>query len=357
MSIAPLDLTHMDPASFASCLIAGDDPSLTLSANEARLLDPGHPFTRAGRWQGIVVSRGGRPRARLVASVDPRQRVSGRPAGAIGCIAATEPAALRVALAAGEAWLAGQGAVRSRCPVNLSIWFGHRAVTDGFPSQGGAPPFVLEPANPPELAGILAEAGYYPAHRSVSHLIDHQRAIAGANLGLRRMRAGGFRQRPIDLARLPAELANLHRLASVIFAGNWGYSEISLAEFIAYFGPLTALVSPEFVRFVEDEAGRAVGFILAVPASLGQPPGTPGAYNAIIVKTIGVLPEARRRHAGLGSALIATVHDLARRQGYAYGIHALMAENSYAQRVSAGWGSWLRSYATFERDLSTGPIT
>jgi hypothetical protein len=70
-----------------------------------------------------------------------------------------------------------------------------------------------------------------------------------------------------------------------------------------------------------------------------------------VVKTIGVLPEERRRCPGIGAALAALVHGLAQERGYRVGIHAWMTEGSVAHRTSSHWGTWLRSYATFERPL------
>ena len=104
--------------------------------------------------------------------------------------------------------------------------------------------------------------------------------------------------------------------------------------------------------------GRAVGFVLTYPTSLGRPiaerpvraaAGQP--TRALVVKTLGVLPEVRRRCPGLGSALLTIVHQLAQRQGYTHAVYALMTEGAYIQRTTAGWSNWFRSYATFERVL------
>ena len=357
-----LDVVALDPDAFGGALasLATDRSGLALTPAEIRLLRPDHPFLRYGSWCGFLASRRGCPSARLVASIDPRQCAAGRPVGAIGFIAGADTDALAVALRAAEGWLRGRGVLVARCPMQFSTWFGHRAMTAGFPDQGGAPAFALEPATPRPLIQVLEQTGYCAAHRAVSHLVDHERVIAGAQRGLERMHAAGFHERPIDLDNVPCELAVLHELALEIFRGSWGYSETSRAEFAAFFGPLAHAIDPDLVRIVEDPDGRAAGFVLAFPASLGRPPGVqwehdaPAAQDmgALVVKTLGVLPDVRRRCPGLGSALVAVVHEVAQRKGYAYGIHALMLEGSYAQRLSADWGSRLRSYATFERLLN-----
>jgi hypothetical protein len=359
------DVLALDPSAFAQTLeaLAPDASTLAPTRTEHDLLRPDHPFLSFGAWWGFVACRRGQPRARLVASVDPRQRAAGRPVGVLGFFAGVDDhEALATALEAAEGWLRDHGARVVRGPVQFSTWFGHRAMTAGFPAAGGAPVFPFEPANPPALAHLLAGAGYRPAHRAVSHLVSHERVLAGTQRGVNRMRAAGFRERPLDLARLECELGLLHTLALEIFRDSWGYSATSRAEFTAFFAPLARHVDPELVRIAEDPEGRAVGFVLALPASLGNPDGLPRAHivasggpaSAVVLKTLGVLPDIRRRCPGLGSALTAIVHEVARRDGYTHGIHALMAEGSYAQRTSAGWGHRLRAYATFERDFDPG---
>lgn len=352
-----IDLLSLEPTEFAR---EGQGLGLQLAASEAALLRPDHPFVGQGSWLAFVARRHGRACARAVASIDPRQRAGNEAVGTIGFLAgAEEPEALGQALVAAEHWLADLGVSVVRCPVQFSTWYGHRAIVDGFAEEGGEPPFALEPRNPRRLPEILEGQGFVAVHRAVSHVVDNERAIAGTTRGLERILAAGYTHRALRTHQLEEEVALLHQLASEIFPGSWGFSPISLSEFQALYRPLAARVDPALVRIAEDPGGRPVGFVFALVE--GRPQG-PAAGEGLdinvkprfLVKTIGVLPEARRRCPGLGSAMIAAVHSIAAGQGYRRAIHALMADGSEAQVISARWGAPFRSYATFEHRLGQG---
>lgn len=357
-----VDVLSLDPVAFADSVpgIGKDASHLALAPLDASLLRPDHPFLGFGTWRAFVTTRRDRPVARLVASIDPRQHVSGRAVGAVGFIAGQDAEALILTIEAAVRWLAGAGAVVVRCPVQLATWFGHRAVVDGLPEDGGSAPFVMEPRNGPGLAEAIRAAGFAEAHRAVSYEVDHGRAIAGSERGLARLRRAGFRDRSLDLARPEEDLHRLHRLSAAIFAEAWGYSDVSFEEFMALYGPLVAMVDPQLVRIVESEAGEAVGFVFAMLDQAGPGRGLLDRTTwerRIVVKTIGVLPAVRRECAGVGSALVALVHERARALGSAGGVHALMAEGSSAHRASAKWGTQFRTYATFERVVGDGVAT
>jgi hypothetical protein len=320
---------------------APDGALAGLSDVECGLLRADHPFLHHGLWRAFLALHQGRPAARVVAGLDPRQRADDGPLGTVGFLAgADDPPAFAGALAAAHAWLRDRGAVAARAPVQLTTWFGHRAVITGFPETGGPPPFPLEPWGPRCLVRRLVAAGYAVAHRAVSYRVRHDLVLARTDPARARLLAAGFRDRPLDPARAGDELALLHGLAARAFASTWGYSPISLAEFAALYRPLLPLVDPVFARVLEDPAGGAVGFAFALPVG-----------EALLVKTLGVVPETRRRHPGLGIGLVGTLHYLARARGLTHGIHALMTEGAYTARTSARWGRPVRAYATFEQRL------
>lgn len=349
-----VDVVCLDPHALADRAfpIGEDGSDVALSPLEASLLRADHPFLRVGSWRAFSATRRGRPVARLVASIDGRQRADGRPVGAVGFIAGRDTEALISAMETAISWLATTGVGVVRCPVQLSTWFGHRAVLDGFPEAGGAPWFVMEPRNSPALADAIRATGFVEAHRAVSYLVDHERAIARNQRGLARLHRAGFHDRPLDLTRPVDELRRLHRLSSAIFAGAWGYSELSFEEFAALYEPLLGTVDPRLLRIVESSDGEAVGFVFGVmDPGMGTKPSLDRTNDEcrLVVKTIGVLPGVRRRWPGVGSALVAIVHEVARGLGSVGGIHALMAEGSSAHRASTKWGTSFRTYATFEK--------
>jgi hypothetical protein len=209
----------------------------------------------------------------------------------------------------------------------------------------------MEPPTEPALLVALAAGVYRPSHRAVSLLVENRRVLERGRRHLARFRRTGFRDRPIDLARLGEELALMHRLASATFRDNWGYGDISPAEFATFYAPLAARVDPTLIRFVERD-GQPAGFAFAVPDTPSAP-SEGSAPRRFVFKTIGLLPEVRDRCPGAGAALVALVHELAEERGYTCGIHALMTEDSAAHRTSAHWGTLLRTYATFERALES----
>jgi hypothetical protein len=342
------ELIELD-ASEAGQVLTG----LSLAPAEAMLLSPEHPFLRHGTWRAFALDRGGGAGTRMVASLDTRQQSGGRPVGCIGfvrTVAAAErdgaAADLDEVLGAAAAWLRREGAGEIRCPVQLSTWYGHRAVMGGFSEAGGAPPFLLEPRNGPMLVDGLTALGFTPAHRAVSTIAASDAVLAhGAEVlgrpGLRDLRDRPFRPRDLD-----AELQLLHTLSLEIFRDNWGFSGISLDEFLAVYRPVARIADPELVRILETAGGEPIGFSFALPDSPVLPPA--GAEPpAVVLKTLGIVPAARRRNPGIGVALTAMIHRAAVERGYRRAIHALMTDGDAAHRLSTRWGPTMRTYATF----------
>jgi hypothetical protein len=359
-----LEVLRLDPSRFAAALKDGA-PDLAPHPGEAALLSADHPFLRHGQWCGFVGLRGDRPMGRLVASADSRQMVNGRPSGSIGFIAgAARSDELIELIRSAEGWLAEQGAGTVRCPLQLSTWFGHRAVTAGFVEDGGSPPFRLEPATARDIPTNLRRAGFTVAHRAVSHVVENQNAIQSCERGIQRMRSAGFSTRPLDLDHLDSDLQVLHRLASQAFRRSWGYSEITFAEFATPYRQLAPAVDPDLVQILEDPDRAPVGFVFAIPdRSSTAEEGAPA--KRFVLKTLGVLPQVSALYPGMGAGLVGIVHAIAEKKGYRRGVHALMAvdqaksrwENHALEtrRASIRWGSWIRSYATFERRIRQTP--
>jgi hypothetical protein len=327
---------------------------LSLSTGEAALLAPDHPFLRFGDWRAFAVLEQGVLVARLVASIDPRQRTT---RGAIGCIgfihlcpgspqsSPTRVASERV-LAAAIGWLRDRGVRVVRSPVQFSTWYGHRAIVSDFPDEGGQPGFPMEPANGAALVELLLAAGFTPAHRAVSLAVRSDAVIDSGGPILERLRRAGWRDRPLRPRWLEDELRLLHRLSVEIFRDSWAFSELSLDEFSALYRPMAGRADAGLIRIPIDADGQALGFGFALPSGPG-PGGAPG----FVVKTLGLVPDTLRRYLGAGPGLTALVHRAARDLGYGDGIHALMTEGSMAHRMSLHWGTQLRSYATFDRAL------
>jgi hypothetical protein len=325
---------------------------LSLAPAEAMLLSPSHPFLRHGTWRAFALDGRGGVGTRAVASLDARQQSDGRPVGCIGFVSIGEAAGgdaaagLREVLGAAAAWLRRQGVGEIRCPVQLSTWYGHRAVTGGFTEAGGPPPFLLEPRNGPALVEGLATLGFMPAHRAVSTFAASDAVLADGAEVLRRPGLRSLRDRPLRFEDLDAELRLLHALSLEIFRDNWGSSQISLDEFISVYRPVAHIADPELVRVLESPTGEPIGFAFALP---GAPATSAASGDAppFVVKTLGIVPAARRRTPGIGVALTAMIHRAAVERGHRRAIHALMTDDDAAHRLSTRWGPALRTYATF----------
>jgi len=342
------ELLELDPGELGPAA-----PILSLSPGEAALLAPDHPFLQHGEWRAFAAFHGGTLTARLVASIDPRQASHGRAVGCIGFAnvsdeeaSAPSGTATEPVLAAAVGWLRERRVGVIRCPVQFSTWYGHRAITGSFPDSGGAPAFLLEPRSDRSLVDLLLASDFAPAHRAVSYAVDPEIVIVSARPALGRLYRAGLADRPLRASSLEEELRLLHRLSIDIFRGSWGFSEISIDEFGAMYRPLAHFADPELVRVLETADGHPIGFAFAMPDDAGLP----GA-GRFIVKSLGLLPEMRRRYPGAGAGLAALIHLAARDRGYDGGIHALMAQDSMAHRLSMRWGTQLRSYATFARAL------
>jgi len=349
----------MTPLEFDASDVARADGMLSLTPFEAGLLAPDHPFLDHGCWRGFLVERGGRAIVRLVASVDPRQRSGAGPVGCLGFIrlgdgnAAEPPAAdaARQVVASGRAWLLARGVATVRCPVQLSTWYGHRAMTGGFPDDGGLPQFGFEPPPDRVLPALLDSEGFRPAHRAVSCLVDSAVVAEQTDRAVTRFAAAGFFDRPLDLADLDGDLRVLHRLASDCFRGAWGLSDCTFEEFASIYRPIAGGLDRALVRILHDGDGQPVGFALGLAARPAAG-AAQGGRPTFVLKSIGVTGVARRRHPGLGAAFTGMVHRAALDRGHAAGVHALMAEGSVAHHLSLRWGSPFRQYATFERDAA-----
>jgi hypothetical protein len=342
-------IRELEPHEFAAPTVA----RRTGPTGDLRFLAPDHPFLRTGSWRAFAADRD-EGHSGIVASLDPRQRVAGGPVGAIGFIDAgnlRSPSArdsLSAVLDAAEGWLAARGAVVVRGPLQFATWYGHRIVTAGDPETGGSPSFPMEPAAVPGLGDVLISRGYRPVHAAASYRVDVDRWVDGTGHAENRMRAAGFRDRPLRTDRLDDELATLHDISSSAFRESWAFSSVTLDEFATIYRPLVPLVDADFVRILDGPDGAAVGYFFAFPDP-SIPPGNPG--SRIIAKTVAVIPEVRRSTPGLGAGLAVAIHRRAAARGYQSAVHACVAVDAYSARISSRWGERIRSYATFEKAL------
>ncbi len=269
---------------------------------------------------------------------------AGQRLGVIGHYAADSTEVGRQLLSHACAELKANHCTSAVGPMDGNTWRNYRFVTE----SNGAPPFFLEPTNPPDWPQQFAQQDFKPFanyYSSVDEQLDSgedEQASRAAD----RLAKLGFSLRPLQLDRFDEELRTIHRVVTVSFRNSLLYQPQSEAEFVAQYEPLRAYVRPELVTLAMH-ADRAIGFIFTVPDLLQARAGNP--IDTSIIKTLAVLPE--RQFAGLGSHLVAVNRRAVRALGHRRLIHALMHESNKSRSISARYASVFRRYTLFAKTL------
>lgn len=333
-----------------------DDPWHLPAGRDAERVSLDRPDFQ-GRQRVLVAFDGDRPAARAVARLSPALRdPAGRPYGMVGLFEALDrPGAAVELLRAAVGWLRDRGAGEVVGPMDGDTW--HRYRLNVGPHD--EPPFLMEPYNPAYYPALWKTAGFEVLEEYYSKRLDD---LAGA---VERMApaldgalAAGYRLEPLRPGRFAAELGRLHRLSRRIFAGNYLYTDISEASFLALYAGSRRLVDPELVRFAVAPDGTDAGFLFALPdrfaalAALGGRRGPLAALRFLLarrrpvdtvnLKSLGVVDEHRR--ARLGSALMAHAYRTALAKGYRRANLCLIQGGNPSGRLDGGLGRVLRRY-------------
>lgn len=196
-------------------------------------LGPDSLFHRHGETRLFAAYRDGQLVGRVVASVD--HNFPDPDVGHFGYFETCPDAACAEKLMqACEEWLREKGKKRIEGPVNLNMLAGYRIQTSGFDT----PAFPTEPRNPEYYPALLKSAGYQVAATWSSWDISPL-ALFGLRIidRLKRRsrklsRARGYRVEVLRTDCIEEETQKIHRLVHQIFADNYGFSAIDLAEHI-----------------------------------------------------------------------------------------------------------------------------
>jgi hypothetical protein len=250
--------------------------------------------------------------------------------GMIGSFeAAHEPAAITALLHDAAHWLRGEGATRVIGPIDGDTWHRYRVNAGPF----DAPPFLLEPMNPPYYDALWRAAGFEVLERYTSKRIDDVTRLSAKLAPMHgRAMSRGYRIRSFDLSRLNEELTLVWRLSLDIFRGNPFYSDIALDEFLALYQGIERLLVPELVLFVELH-DAPVGFLFAYPDTDSR---------TVDYKTIGVLPAHRNGYTGW--AMLQQAYSAALAMNRHAANHCLMRDENASQSMDAGEGVTFRDY-------------
>src|SRR5207237_5153884 len=126
-------------------------------------------------------------------------------------------------------------------PMDGNTWRRYRFVVE----RGSEPPFFLEPDNPDDWPSHWTSAGFTPLATYSSALNDDlAREDPRTAAALPRLREAGIAIRPFDPNRADADLRRLYTLSLASFSGNFLYTPMAEAEFLAQNRALLPIVQP-----------------------------------------------------------------------------------------------------------------
>jgi len=341
-----------------------DDPAwiAPLSGATRTQLAPGYPFygAPANHHRFFTLRQGSKLVGHVLATVnadlvDPAGKV-----GALGFLA-VEPnyELFSQLLKPAISWLASTIQVRQVwATMNFDIWHGYRVMTRGFDQ----PAFFGEPRNGDWLPGYLERMGFSVSKRWISMTMNRQFLVSRApafRSGFESAVADGYRFERLYL-RKAEELTDLHRTVSRTLEAFEGYTPISRDEFETLVGSYVRFAGTELASILRAPDGTFAGFSIAFPDpsdALRKLNGrddwlhrlrllrrTPP--NRALHYMIGVSPEERALHVGLGKALLYHTLQLILDGGYEHTTFTLLAEDSLARYFA------MDQVATAEREYA-----
>jgi GNAT superfamily N-acetyltransferase len=223
------------------------------------------------------------------------------------------------------------------------------------------PPFLMEPYHPRYYPRLWETAGFRPIEHYYSKAADAAAAVQTLARIHQRVLDRGYRLRPIAMNRFREEMEIIYRLSVAIFADNFLYEAISLADFLKLYEPARALIDPEFVRIAETPSGEPAGFVFsfvdyheAVAAMRGRSGWFAKlsflrhkrAAKAVNIKSLGVLPNYRR--SGLAAALMCQSYQTALENGFRGANLCLIREGNPSGRLDGDAGTIFRRYVLYQ---------
>ena len=312
----------------------------------------GTPHHTMGRW---LAERSGTPVGRVAASIDARDAATGN-VGFYEC--EDDEATAHALLGAACDWLKAEGVTTIRGPVDLSIWYGYRFMTEGH----ALPPFLGEPRNQPYYPAQWQRFGFAPVHEWLSFDLEPEHVVQLCDWAATQEAPDGYRSRSFDLAHFDRQLEEIHPLLVAGFANNYGHAPLSLEEMKSLFAPMAPLLDGDMCKVVETLEGSAVGFTYLYPdwapafiaaagndENLGPSVAALGRPTAGVAHTICLDAEHRKR--GVAERMLAEPSFAAMADvGFERMVGALVKERTLYHRVT----SPSRKYSVYELARSHG---
>jgi hypothetical protein len=266
--------------------------------------------------------------------------LDGQRVGAVGHYCARDLECAQLLLEAACRRLAESGCTIAIGPMDGNTWRCYRWMTE----RGSEPTFFMEPDNSPRYpehwraAGFAPMAAYFSALNEDLAYEDAQVARGGERLA-----RNGVTIRALSMDQFDDELRRIYAVSLRAFPGNFLYTPISEAEFLAQYLFVRERIRPELVLLAEHH-GEPVGYVFTIPDWFRGP-----NPDTAIVKTVACLPG--RAYAGLGTWLVALAQIAARNLGFRRVIHALMHESNNSLNLSARYARPFRRYTLYSRAL------
>lgn len=240
-------------------------PTLRLSV--LTTLDPAkNPFFRRSEQALFLAKEGGRTLGRVAAIHNALLADAGRDAGFIGFFeCADRPDAARDLLGAAEAWLRERGCAQVQGPWNPSSNYDGGILIRGFEH----PQTFFTSWNPEYYPALFEGAGYEKAKDLLAWHVEVARVRSGVEPKLAKvaesaLQRGDIKFGPLDLANFERTLRRCHEVYTACWGENWGFSPLSLEEWLF----IARELKPLMIRAGTVGAyvnGEIVGFALFVP--------------------------------------------------------------------------------------------
>ncbi len=364
------------PAAFLELprLVYADDPMWIPEdpGSVAAAFSAGNPWFATGEANLLTVPG----ETRMAVFHRPDLEIGGRKAAFFGYWETLGDAAANAAVferAAG--WAVAHGAQDLYGPIDFSTYGRYRLRTSAEP---GAVTFQDEPYNPESYPGLLEGAGFEVVYTYLSQQSSPD-AMTGRRDQKRQLfdslRAAGYRHEPLSVPLWLDRLRELHALIDDTFSANFAYTPLSWETFQARCGaafvrracPHTSSITlaadggvaafcltyPHYGPVITQGAGAARVPTGALDFETHWPAAESHNPRGLLVKTLGVHPDHRRR--GLSDASV--VYALDRALGrYDTAYAALVRSDNATRRFSGGQHAAERWYALYRRRLdgSTG---
>ncbi len=273
MSRSPTTSYHIRPVSDRKQLdefiavpwpVYQDDPNWVppLLFEQRQRLTPKNPFFQHASWQAWTAWSGDRPVGRISAQIDRlflEQHAT--KTGYFGMLeAADSPELVAALLATAESWLREQGMQQVRGPFNLSVNEECGLLVEGFDT----PPYIMMGHARPYYERHIEAAGYRPARDLLAYQIAPDFDAPAVMTRLAEKAGRDVTIRPLRRKQLQQELEILRDIFNDAWAGNWGFTPFTEAEFADIGKLLTLLVDDDFVQIAEID-DRPVAMIVALP--------------------------------------------------------------------------------------------